>query len=87
MQKPKVGSVIIVDKDIDELIVAGTLGVVLNVEEDAKTWGVKSLTVDFGSRKGKLLKYDINDMSLLHPIVIKTSKAKDSVGKDLSAKL
>ena len=82
MQKPKVGSVIITTKDFDTLVVKGTLGVVLAIEEDATSWGIKNLTLDFGSRGDKILKYTITDMSTILPYTM-PKKVKDTVAAKL----
>jgi hypothetical protein len=89
MQKPKVGSVIILTTEIDPPngITKGSLGVVLSVVEDKKSWGIKELTVDFGCKNGKLLKYNIDDMSYIQPYEMPKKAPKDSIGKDVAEKI
>lgn len=82
MQKPKVGSVVILTKDLDVVLVKGTLGVICSVTEDSKSWGVKNLTVDFGGRDGKLLKCILEDMSFILPYAM-PKKVKDTVAAKL----
>jgi hypothetical protein len=85
MQKPKVGSVVILEKDLstkDISLQKGILGIVRAVEEDKKSWGIKTLIVDFGMRNGQLLKHDFDDMSFVNTYVI-PKKQKDSVAVKL----
>lgn len=91
MQKPKVGSVVVLAKDlsagVNSLITKGTLGVVLKLQEDPKSWGIQSLVVDFGGNSSVTHNAEVTDMSFILPYEMpkeaKTKKPKDTVAAKL----
>ena len=90
MQKPKVGSVVVLTRDFDNkdyIFQKGTLGVVFAITNDPISWGIKELGVDFGTRAEKSQLVSFHDMSFILPYDLpkeaKAKKQKDKIAVKL----
>ena len=51
--------------DVAKGLLKGTLGVVVDIDNDPTTWGIKGLIVDFGARNSIIWKTVINDLTTI----------------------